>query len=759
MTAAVQQQEDRATKLGPFTGGLHNASGSGEFIDNEELYDLTNLEVDTDGSLVNRPQINMFNVSAVYPNGNAWQFIGTYLPADGRQFIVVYLPAISQVRLIDVATNTMGGTYASNIKALSCIQYANKLYLIATPDSVSNGGCFDAPTSTTTTYTTIATMQRGEAVAQYRERLWIACGLSATTNTSRFYFSAVGDPSAAWDVNNFIDVAPGNGQKLVSLVRLGQDLVLFKEHSTHKFTYTTDPRKAELNEVDATIGVPAINCNVVYNNNTIYVLHDNAVYELFQYTYTRISSLIAMTQDTDLDLFAKDQYGLTLHRDRLFVRYFKYLYVYSLRVKRWSRWISDRKFSHLVVIPSASVGLDTAYGTSASQAKPAEAYSFQDVRGVDFSGNVAVSAPTLVGTASVTTTSAATVMTPAAGTVAGDWVYVYWTNLATASTATTITPPAGWQTIVPRQLVGDLFIGIEYSVYRKKFVAGDTTYTFTSSQAVAVKNITATIRGTTDALPVLGAANGGPTSGGSITAPAIPTVPEKSMVVSFFGGRKSASATLSYTLTGANKVVTVPAEGTTISGYAALGNRVYAYAASGDPVTLTYTPVDTGIAFGINMSFAPTLTTSPVNAEVFQGVIQTKTYDFDVPHAYKVIWWWGIAVATSGKFTGVLNIPNANLNMTWRQAYTKYGQYSAAISAGQQWASNTPIVIPTTIYPALGRYARKFIKMLKKVRFRQIFFTLTFDVVTNGGIADASLRIYDLTIFMKKKQTVVKETS
>ena len=538
MTAAVQQQEDRAVKLGPFTGGLHNASGTGEFIENEELFDLTNLEVDTDGSLVNRPQINMFNVTGAAPNGNAWQFIGTYLPSDGRQFIVVYLPAINTVKLIDIATNTLSAT-STTTKALCCIQYANKLYVIATPDSVNGGGYFDVPTSSTLSWTAVATMPRGEAVAQYKERLWIACGLSATTNTSRFYFSAVGDPSAAWDVNNYIDVAPGNGQKLVSLVRLGQDLVLFKEHSTHKFTYTTDPRKAELNEIDATIGVPAINCNVVYNNNTIYVLHDNAVYELFQYTYTRISALLNMSQDTDLDLFSKDQYGLTLHRDRLFVRYFKYLYVYNLKVKRWCRWVSDRKFSHLVVIPSATVGLDTAYTTSASQAKPAEAYFFQDVRNVSYTGNVGV----------------------------------------------------------------------------------------------------------------------------------------------------------------------------------------------------------------------------PPDAEVFQGVIQTKTYDFDLPHVYKVIWWWGIALATSGKFTGTLTIPNANRNLTWREAQARYGTYSVAITAGQQWASNTPIVVPSTIYPTLGRYARKFVKMLRKVRFRQVYFVITFDVVTNGGIADASLRIYDLTIFMKRKQTVVKETS
>jgi hypothetical protein len=529
-------QEERATKLGPFTGGLHNASGSGEFIQNEELYELVNMEVDTDGSLVNRPQINVFTIAGVVTTGAS--LLGVYLPNDGRKFLVLYSEANQSVHLVNAQTGVSAVNTGAGTTAVCCIQYSNRLWVIAKTGSTNNGGYFDAPTPSSLTWTVVPTMPKGEAVAQYRERIWIASGMSATSNTSRFYFSAVADPSVAWNVNDYIDCAPGNGQKLVDLQRLGQDLVLFKEHSTYKFTYTTDPRKAELNPVDDTIGVPAINCTVVYKNNTVYVLHDNSIYELFQYTYTRISDLIYMDQVTDLDLFAKDQYGLTLHRDRLFVRYFKYLYVYNLDVNRWSSWESVRKFSKVVVIPSASVGLDTAYAMSASQAKPGECYQFQDIR-------------------------------------------------ATTSTG----------------------------------------------------------------------------------------------VVSALG------------------------------------------------------------------------------VENFQARITTKTYDFDLPQTFKVIFWWGIAVATSGNFTATLNIPNATANMTWGQARAQFGTYAVAINARRQWANNTPIVVSDTIQPTLGRYARKFIKLLKKVRFRQVYFTIIFDVITNGGIADASLRVYDLTIFIKKKQGVVKETS
>lgn len=516
-------------KLGPFTGGLHNSSGNGEYIDDAELFELVNLEVDTDGSLVNRPEIFDFAVTGVDMTNAT--LIGTYLPTDGRQFIVANCPVTGKVSLINASTGALVLATTLTVESFCCIQYANKLWVIPSNTSPNSGGFFDVPTPSTVTWTATASIPKGEAVTLYRERIWVSCGLGATTNTSRFFFSAVGDPTV-WNGTDFIDVVPGNGQKLVSLVRLGNDLVLFKEHSTHRFTYTVDPRKAELTEVDSSVGVPALNCIVVYDNNTIYVLHDNSVYEMFQYTYTRISELISMTQVSDLSLYAKDQYGLTLHRDRLFVRYYKNLYVYALKVKRWSTWETTLKFSKVVVVPSSSVGLDSAFMHSATSAKAGKVFRFQDNR--------------------------------------------------------------------------------------------------------QVQNTTA-------------------------------------------GG--------------------------------------------------------------------------------FTARVTTKTYDFGVDQAYKVLFWWGQSLATSGNFTAELHVPNLANNITWDQAKALYGTWSVAQAAGIKWSTAAGIVISKIIAPTLGTYARKFIKLPKKVRFRQLFFTTTYDIISNGGIADASLRVYDLTVFIKQKEGVVRETS
>src|SRR6478735_10442737 len=88
-------------RLGPFHGGLRNSSGLGENIADNEVYDLTNLEVDLDGSLVNRPAIGTLAITGVSPTTNL-RIIGRYRPNDGRVFLVV--TAAGKVYVVDIST-------------------------------------------------------------------------------------------------------------------------------------------------------------------------------------------------------------------------------------------------------------------------------------------------------------------------------------------------------------------------------------------------------------------------------------------------------------------------------------------------------------------------------------------------------------------------------------------------------------------------------------------------------------------------------
>ena len=361
-------------KLGPFSGGLRNSSGLGENIADNEVYDLTNLEVDLDGSLVNRPAIGTLTITGVSPTTNL-RLIGRYRPNDGRVFLVV--TAGGKVYVVDTSTGAAQAA-TGTVDAVTCVQYNNKLWVIPSPSSATSGGYFDAAVSVVT-WTTIAAIPQGECAVLYKERIFVGAGIHSTSNTARVRFCAIGDP-LTWNGADNFDVSPGDGEKIVDLVTVSNDIIILKEHSTYRFTYSKLPSAADLSLIDNKIGAPSINCAVVYNSNTVYVLHDNAVYELVNSIYKRISAAVALVQKFDAALVSDGTYGLTLFRDRLFVRYYANLYVYSLRVQRWSRWETAKKFSKVVVVPTANLGLDTAYMHSTTTADPDKVYFFRDDR-------------------------------------------------------------------------------------------------------------------------------------------------------------------------------------------------------------------------------------------------------------------------------------------------------------------------------------------------------------------------------------------
>lgn len=517
--------------LGPFSGGLNNAAGSGEGIDDKELFLLENLEVERDGgSVVNRPAIKDFAITGVA--AGTPKLLGTFLPADGRKYLVVVESTGGIVHLINSVTGASVSATTGGRLTNCCIQYQERLYVITKTGSTAVGGYFD--NAATPVWHDVAALPKGEAAVLYKERIWIACGASEVTNPSRFYFSAIGD-ATTWGGTDYVDVAKGNGQKLIYMTTTNNDIILFKEHSTYRFGYATDPAKADISIIDERVGVPAPNCAVTYNNNTIYSLHDNSVYELYNNVYTRISNKINMVQAIDATIYSDDVYGLTLYRDRLFVRYYSNIYVYSLDVERWSTWKSTKKFSKVVSIPSASIGLDVAYCHSASTDTP------------------------------------------------------------------------------------------------------NTLFTF-------------------------------------------------------------------------------------------IDDRITGVGSSG------------------------------VNGETFTCKIQTKTYDFDVPHLYKVMSHWEVQVATSTAVTAASNMPNSSASPTWyawNQTYTWYSINAAGIT----WDSKITLSVGSTVNPAGGQYGRKMLKIPKKQRFRQVYFTLETNAVTAGPTFDSSVKIYDLTVFLSQKEHLVKETT
>jgi hypothetical protein len=81
-----------------------------------------------------------------------------------------------------------------------------------------------------------------------------------------------------------------------------------------------------------------------------------------------MSQKIALTKVIDPQFRADSMLGLTIFRDRMFVRYYATLYVYNLRTATWSTWTGgspNRRFSWVFGLPSAAGSYDTAYAAPA----------------------------------------------------------------------------------------------------------------------------------------------------------------------------------------------------------------------------------------------------------------------------------------------------------------------------------------------------------------------------------------------------------
>lgn len=524
--------------LGPFTKGLHNSAGSGENIDDAELFDLSNLEVDTDGSLVNRPAI-----STLIPTGFSGRFkiIGTFFPTGGAKYLVVsYGTGFSTTGLFDINANSIKVSRA--LKANVAVQYNNNLYIPPASDgTVATGGWYD--NSATPAWTTVTYMPNGDDAVIFNDRMWLAAGINGgATNDSTVWYSCFlnpqtwkGDPNIPSNVTSndagFITAEQGNGQRAVSLLVMASDIIIFKEHSTFRFNYGTDPAKGIISKVSSTIGTPALKCAVSFDNNNAYVLHDTSVYELYNYTYTKLSTPISMTQVADSDLFSDANYGITLFRNRLFVRYYSKCYVFSLITGRWCKWVSNNKFITLWTVPGTA-GVDTAYGASTSIANPVQFNTMLDDR---------------------------------------------LTN-----------------------------VGV---------------------------------------------------------------------------------------------------------------------------------------------------------TELFTCSITTKTYDFQLQWAFKVLFWWGTTISTCGLTNATVSAPNSSPNYSWLGLNDAFGSWANVNTNGIKW-SNAPATLFMTQTPyERGNYSKKFLKFNKKIRFRQAYFTLSTPVVANSSFFDACVRIYQLSAFILQKQTVVARTT
>lgn len=140
-------------------------------------------------------------------------------------------------------------------------------------------------------------------------------------------------------------------------------------------------------------------------------------------------------------------------------------------------------------------------------------------------------------------------------------------------------------------------------------------------------------------------------------------------------------------------------------------------------------------------------------AEPMECVLQTKNYSFSEPGAFKVMFWWGIDAIFRGTVKGYATPIAYSQAVTWGQLLlSTWG----VLGTWARPAAPDPSVETQVSSTGVGS-VRKFVKFLKKLRFRQISFKIVFD--TDGTASSAPIMLFTISAYMSKKQTVTDQIS
>lgn len=329
-------------RLGPFIGGINSNSDPSAIADSE-LVDCNNFELDIDGSLTCRPPFEEILNNSSF----AERIVLLGVAQIGGN---VYLIGSNSGGVYYWTSNSWT-TITTTFQATCMAQYMNKIWLIAKIGSANPGGSWDGAT-----FTAVAAIPKGSACAIHKERLYVVPGTAATVNESRLTFSNAGDLTT-WPGGNFIDIAPGDGQHLVDLTIYQDNLLLFKEDSTHILAYDTTPANAVRRYISTTIGATKAHCVANYENS-VFVYHEGEVYEIVNLDFNRINTKVPFLYDptTPSSATFTEEVFLSVFGDRLIVRYFNRVYVYGLRTRTWTRWESSSDklhyFGPIIAFPS-----------------------------------------------------------------------------------------------------------------------------------------------------------------------------------------------------------------------------------------------------------------------------------------------------------------------------------------------------------------------------------------------------------------------
>lgn len=714
-------------RLGPFVGGLNTASDPTAIAD-AELADSTNFELDIDGSLISRCALQEVDGHASWTERVICIceaiFSGTYY-LIGSNSTGVYYRQSGAGQSWTLITNTF--------QSMAAVQYAGFVYIVAIPGSANPGGKWSPGGG----FSSIAAMPKGQACTIHKERLYVAPGILATSNASRLIFSNAGNFDA-WTGTDFIDIKQGDGTNLVDLTVFQDNLLLFKDKSSHVLAYDTRPSDAVVREISRTIGVNK-QFNMVNYENQVYIFSGGWVYEIINYDFNRLNTKVPfILDDTAPSSFTAENVFLGLVGDRLICRFHRNIYVYGLRTRTWTQWESVKDILHYFG-PIVTLHPPTGNEYYAGSCLSANRTTIQlfDSRTTSTVESTLVPLYAVTDTFSRTTSSSwGTTDTGQTWTASGGSASDFSTNGSKGIVSNgsvnvsrildiNITARADWDIVQTIQTSVVATGAAQIHLCRARVVDSNNRY------ALAV-NFKTTGQANIEIFRVVAGVS---TSLGNVDV-----------------GAYLANEDWTYRF----RVV-----GTTIQGKLWKSSTL-------EPVGWSQSFIDAnvtaaGVTQFVNILSAGNTNTLPVlftfdnlmigdpaaNTWTITCSAKTKNFDMAISHQFKRLWWWGADVTTANLVTGVATPIVLSFTVTWGDLTSHL--WGDLATWGQPLITIGSI---TTSQTTSTGTSRRFIKFLKGLRYRQINFEV--DLTTNGSTVDGPARLFTMTILTESRETVTK---
>jgi hypothetical protein len=348
----------RSATLQRFTGGLNNYWDQSSIADNE-LADIVNFEFTANGSLMSRPAIYPEKIGSnpVYTpvTGEPVDILGAYIRQDGVRFLVAV--TTHKTWVYNVIAQTW--TQIADFKASDCTQYLNKIVLSST--QAGQGGYWENGLFTNT-----PTMPALGGIELFQTRFF-GYGVEGTTTANIIYWTNVstagpsGESTSVWnwlDENlnyMYVEIGGGDGQWITAMAQGYNDIVIFRNRSTYRYSYGDVPEEGTIQVMQQDIGAENRR-SVVKFENAHFVLSGGILYKYQNWLYYPLNA--QRVKFGSVSFNKRFEHAVSIVGRRCIVWHNGSIHAYNLDTETWGKWESTSKVAYFVSVPRRSEELE-----------------------------------------------------------------------------------------------------------------------------------------------------------------------------------------------------------------------------------------------------------------------------------------------------------------------------------------------------------------------------------------------------------------